>query len=98
MRECLECSADATVEVPIVLRSGRTVIVVLCVAHAREFARADSGIRIARLAAGLTQAQLADRIGVTRAALARWESGEVSPSPLAREALARELALLARKE
>jgi transcriptional regulator with XRE-family HTH domain len=36
-------------------------------------------IRRARKRAGLTQAELADRAGTTQSAVARWESGRVSP-------------------
>jgi transcriptional regulator with XRE-family HTH domain len=37
-------------------------------------------IREARLRAGLTQAELADRSGRDRTVVARWEQGVVSPS------------------
>lgn len=37
-------------------------------------------IREARLRAGLTQQQLADRTGRERSVIARWEQGAVSPS------------------
>ena len=36
-------------------------------------------IRNARERAGLTQEQLAERIGTSRAAIARYESGEIEP-------------------
>ena len=36
-------------------------------------------IRQARKIAGLTQEELADRLGVSRAAVARWELGEIEP-------------------
>ena len=36
-------------------------------------------LRSARLEAGLTQVQLAARLGTTQSAIARWESGQVSP-------------------
>lgn len=38
-----------------------------------------SRIRQARDRAGLTQEQLAERIGVSRTAVARYESGEIEP-------------------
>ena len=37
-------------------------------------------IREARLRAGLTQAELAERAGRERSVIARWEQGSVSPS------------------
>ena len=37
-------------------------------------------IRQARELAGLTQEQLAERIGVSRTAVVRWESGETDPT------------------
>jgi transcriptional regulator with XRE-family HTH domain len=37
-------------------------------------------IREARLRAGLTQSQLADRVGTSQPAVARWESGRVHTS------------------
>ena len=37
-------------------------------------------IREARLRAGLTQQELADRLGATQSVVARWESGRVRPS------------------
>jgi transcriptional regulator with XRE-family HTH domain len=37
-------------------------------------------IREARLRAGLTQSELADRTGRERSVIARWEQGAVSPS------------------
>lgn len=56
-------------------------------AHAR-LAEALAGIeglgpllRAARLEAGLTQAQLAARVGVQQSHVARWELGIVSPAP-----------------
>jgi DNA-binding XRE family transcriptional regulator len=44
-----------------------------------EFSLLDSMIR-ARVAAGLTQAQVAERAGTTQSAIARLEGGRVSPS------------------
>lgn len=56
-------------------------------------------IRQARLAAGLTQAELARRAGTSQPAVARYESGEVSPSVRTLErllyALGRQLRLVA---
>jgi transcriptional regulator with XRE-family HTH domain len=37
-------------------------------------------IREARRRAGLTQAELAERVGTTQSAVARWERGRVAPS------------------
>lgn len=37
-------------------------------------------VREARLAAGLSQERLADRIGTTQNAVSRWERGAVKPS------------------
>jgi uncharacterized protein len=42
--------------------------------------RAADLIREARLRAGLTQGELADRTGRQRSLIARWEQGAVSPS------------------
>lgn len=36
-------------------------------------------LRAARLEAGLSQRELADRVGTRQSAIARWESGRVSP-------------------
>jgi transcriptional regulator with XRE-family HTH domain len=38
-------------------------------------------LKTARLAAGLTQAELAELIGVTRLTVSKWERGESSPPP-----------------
>jgi transcriptional regulator with XRE-family HTH domain len=37
-------------------------------------------LRDARRAAGLSQAEVARRLGTTQSAIARWERGDVSPS------------------
>jgi transcriptional regulator with XRE-family HTH domain len=37
-------------------------------------------IREARLRAGLTQAEVAARVGTTQSAIARWEAGKARPS------------------
>ena len=37
-------------------------------------------IRQARVLAGLTQEQLAEKIGISRTAVVRWESAETEPS------------------
>jgi transcriptional regulator with XRE-family HTH domain len=42
--------------------------------------RSASLIREARLRAGLTQAELAERTGRDRSVIARWEQGAVAPS------------------
>jgi ribosome-binding protein aMBF1 (putative translation factor) len=52
-----------------------------------EFALAEAMIR-ARAAAGLTQAQLAERMHTTQAVIARLESGRVMPSTRTLERLA----------
>ena len=44
-----------------------------------EFQLVEAMIR-ARLKSGVTQRQLADKIGVAQSALARFESGRVSPT------------------
>lgn len=41
--------------------------------------RSGEVVRAARLDAGLTQQQLADRVGTTQSAIARWESGADTP-------------------
>ena len=38
------------------------------------------GIKIKRTERGLTQAQLADRLGVTQSLIGQWERGETLPS------------------
>lgn len=37
------------------------------------------GLKALRLAAGIKQKELAERLGVTQAALAHWESGDRNP-------------------
>lgn len=39
----------------------------------------DSKIAAARIAAGITQAQLAEKLGVIQQQIARWETGESEP-------------------
>ncbi len=56
-------------------------------ALADEFALAETMIQ-ARLSAGLTQAQLAQRMQTTQAVIARLESGRVKPSTRTLERLA----------
>ena len=46
----------------------------------RPLASAEFDIAAARKAKGLTQAQLADAMGVDQAVISRWESGKVSPN------------------
>ncbi len=48
-------------------------------------------IRKAREAVGVTQEELAERIGVSRSAVARWELGEIEPKLRNLIALATEL-------
>ena len=47
-------------------------------------------MRRAREKAGMTQEKLAERVGVSRTAVARWESGDIEPTidHLSRSALA----------
>lgn len=40
----------------------------------------ESSIKKARLAAGLTQAQLAERMKCTQQEVQRWESGRINPT------------------
>ena len=49
--------------------------------------RFGSRLRELRLAAGLSQEQLARRVGVSWSTINRWENGKGAPSPLAREKL-----------
>jgi len=51
-----------------------------------------------RTALGLTQAALADAVGVNRVTLTRWETGKTSPSGLALRALAAAFDELERKQ
>lgn len=51
-----------------------------CPAARRTFAQE---VREARLNAGLTQLELAVRLGVSPATVYRWEAGYVTPSPMA---------------
>lgn len=44
-------------------------------------------IRDMRLRLGLTQQQLAERVGTVVATIHRWETGKANPSPLAQRAL-----------
>lgn len=44
-------------------------------------------IKAAREAAGLTQVELAERIGVTQAAVAQWETGGTKPYPISLRAI-----------
>lgn len=50
-------------------------------------------IKEARRRAGLTQQQLADRMGTTQSVIARWESGRRSPTFLTAEKAIRECGL-----
>jgi len=45
-------------------------------------------IRGLRRQLGLTQSQLAERLGVTLVTVSRWETGQARPNSLARKALA----------
>ena len=47
----------------------------------------------ARLSAGLTQAEVAERIGVTQQSIAKWESGSAAPRGQHRDAVATLLGL-----
>lgn len=44
-------------------------------------------VKALRQRLGLTQEQFAHRLGVTFASVNRWENGQVTPSPLARQKL-----------
>jgi transcriptional regulator with XRE-family HTH domain len=59
-----------------------------------EFARSGRGARIRRNA-GVTQAQLAREIGVTTAAISRWETGRRTPRDAQAAEYARVLRTLA---
>jgi transcriptional regulator with XRE-family HTH domain len=50
-----------------------------------------SPIAAARVAAGLTQADLSQRLGIGTATLQRWESGQTSPSAAKLKSLAEAL-------
>lgn len=52
---------------------------------------ATSPIAAARVAAGLTQADLSRRLGIGTATLQRWESGQTSPSTAKLKSLAEAL-------
>ena len=47
------------------------------------------GIKELRKKLGLTQQELADKIGVARVTIARWETGQKKPSNLAKRQLVR---------
>jgi transcriptional regulator with XRE-family HTH domain len=44
-------------------------------------------LKVERMAREWTQAQMAETIGVTPNTVARWERGEVTPSPLAQSGI-----------
>lgn len=46
-------------------------------------------VRVIRQALGLTQGQLADKLGVARYTVIRWEQGKAIPSRLAAKALSK---------
>ena len=46
-----------------------------------------SPLKFYRLQAGLTQAEVADKLGVTQSALSRWENGANPPLPKYRRKL-----------
>lgn len=52
---------------------------------------AQSPIAAARIAAGLTQAQLAEAVGCKPLAVSRWERGEFSPNASALQQLSKVL-------
>jgi len=54
-------------------------------------ARVGARIRQARLDAELTQTELARKLGVADAAISRWETGRVMPSPRYLDALEKAL-------
>ncbi|MFC4729357.1 helix-turn-helix transcriptional regulator [Coralloluteibacterium thermophilus] len=51
-------------------------------------------IRVARLAAGLSQRQLAHRVNVEKVTVSGWETGRYAPSPQRAKALCRVLPTL----
>jgi len=66
-----ECLADMEAADP-ALKAAR-----LALRPQSEFRRA---LIVARLEAGLTQRQMAERLGIKQPALARWEAGETLPT------------------
>src|SRR5688500_5157572 len=51
------------------------------------------GLAAARRAAGHTQESLADKMGVERTTVCRWEAGETAPTPWSRPGLAKLLGI-----
>ncbi len=49
----------------------------------------EGDLRQRRVAAGLSQADLAAKLGLTKAAISQWECGRTSPSPAQAKALRR---------
>lgn len=76
----------------------------MSVTHSTRLTRADGRLRMAtkriglarrRKLVGYSQEQLAERLSVDRATVARWERGETNPQPWFRPRLARELRISA---
>ena len=52
-----------------------------------------SAIREARIAKGLSQEELGERVGVKKAAVSKWETGRVYPRPRQARQLAKALGI-----
>ena len=70
----------------------------LAEAHARQTLPPVEIRRLLRQRLGISQQELADALGVSRAALSRWETGDRAPRGQSRIAYAEALQRLAREE